>query len=126
MTIMEAVQAVDAVLDNPCTYAQKARWLSELDGQIFRRLHMTHGVEADQPHYDENADPETVLLVSAPYDGLYSAYLAGRILACMGETERSEYAHGDFQRRLSNFASDYHRTHTPPAKFLQYPGGRGW
>lgn len=113
MTILEAVQAVDAVLDDPCTYAQKVRWLSELDGQIFRRLHLTHGEQAGEPHYDENTDPQTELLVSAPYESLYSAYLAGRILECMGQRERSEYARADFQRRLDAFASDYHRSHTP-------------
>ena len=69
MTVAEAISIVDKLRPNQYQDTFKIKWLSKLDGLIFKEVFMTH---ADSPiesfeGYDENSQ-NTELLVPYPYD----------------------------------------------------------
>ena len=77
MTIREALETVDRLKPNQYGSADKLRWLSELDGAVYREILTQH--EMDVPAfagYTPEADLDgTVLLIAWPYDEIYRWYL---------------------------------------------------
>ena len=82
VTIRDAIEQVDRLKPNQYTTDEKVRWLSVLDGQIWREAITQH----DMPHddtfsgYDVGSDMDTELLVQDPYAvDIYINYLQSRI-----------------------------------------------
>ena len=77
MTIREALETVDRLKPNQYGSADKLRWLSELDGAVYREILTQH--EMDVPAfagYTPEADLDgTVLLIAWPYDEIHRWYL---------------------------------------------------
>ena len=80
MTIREALETVDRLKPNQYGSADKLRWLSELDGAVYREILTQH--EMDVPAfagYTPEADLDgTVLLIEWPYDEIYRWYMEFR------------------------------------------------
>ena len=71
MKIREAIETVDRLLSNQYETPDKVRWLSELDGIVYRDIICTHEHEKEpEPFmgYGEDVDLETQLLIPWPYD----------------------------------------------------------
>ena len=87
MTIREALETVDRLKPNQYGSADKLRWLSELDGAVYREILTQH--EMDVPAfagYTPEADLDgTVLLIAWPYDEIYRWYLEMKIDDANGE-----------------------------------------
>lgn len=126
MTILQAIQGFDAALDNPIPYARKVAWLSELDGEVFRALAPAYGAAGPAPRYDVSTDPQKLLLIGSPFEGVYEWYLRAQALSLMGEAERAAAANAEFIRRRNGYIADYYRSCTPEKKCLHYPGRAHW
>lgn len=63
--------------------------------------------------YTEETDPDTVLIVPAPWDALYLYWLEAQIDYYNGEMDRYNNAAGRFTLAQQEFIDHYHRTHRP-------------
>lgn len=91
MKIREAIETVDRLLSNQYETPDKVRWLSELDGIVYRDIICTHEHEKEpEPFmgYGEDVDLETQLLIPWPYDEIYRWYLGMKICDANGETTK--------------------------------------
>jgi hypothetical protein len=81
LKILEAISKVDALKPNTYTPEDKVDWLSNLDARVKSQIIDTHeGAEAVTfTGYDDNTDPQTELLVPAPYDEMYLRWLEAMI-----------------------------------------------
>lgn len=121
MTILEAIQQVDLQIPNRFSHEEKCRWLSELDGLIFRELHQLYegSEEMKCPVYE--ADTDHGLLVQEPYaQELYLRYLESRMDDAHGDTERYQNSRILFQAAYMNYARWYNRNHKPLSRERRY------
>ena len=116
MTINQAIALCDGLRPNQYPENVKIRWLSKLDGRIFRELMQTH---ADCPTdsfdgYDASTEGDTVLLVPAPYDeDVYNYFLQAQIDKENGETTRYNQSITMYNAAYRAYANAYHRDHMP-------------
>ena len=116
MTIQEAIALCDELRPNHYPEEMKIRWLSKLDGRIFRELLQTH---ADCPvdrfdGYNATTAEDTVLLVPAPYDeDVYNYFLQAQIDKENGETTRYNQSITMYNAAYRAYANAYHRDHMP-------------
>lgn len=119
MTIEEAVALVDRMKPNAYDHEIKVKWLSKLDGMIFREVILTHAGhhEREFTGYDA-AYPDTELLVPFPYDeDVYNYFLQMQIDKENGETAKYNQSAALFNNAYKTFCDWYNRTHMPlPAK----------
>lgn len=117
-TIDEVIARVDARKPNVYSDEDKARWLMELDGRLYRELFARWpaaqpeiGKKPPEQWPEEGGAP---LLVEPPYDGLYELYLEAMVDYYDQETEAYNNAAALFDQAESEFRKQYRRTHAPP------------
>ena len=115
MTIAEAISIVDKLKPNQYAESFKIKWLSKLDGQIFKEVFQTH---ADSPiesfeGYD-NSSTDTELLVPYPFDeDIYNYFLQAQIDKENGETAKYNQSITLYNNAFLTFQNWYNRTHLP-------------
>lgn len=116
MTIEEAIQQVDRLKPNQYTDAEKIRWLSLLDGQLWQEIILTH----QMPHadtfsgYASDVDTDTELLVPAPYDiDVYVNYLQARIDRENAETAKYNQSITMYNSGYTAWVNWVNRTYSP-------------
>lgn len=146
MTIQEAIDRIDALKPNRFSFEEKVAWLSNVDGQIWMEIMLTHehppvprcrpkpaddddwGPQPDPAPspFDEHGhfigytnatEPDEELLVKAPYaDDIYVYYLACQI--DLGNAEIVKYNNDKtlYNNALQAFADYWNRTHVPLQK----------
>lgn len=119
MTIKECIDQVDNVKPNQYSVEDKVAWLSFLDGIIINDVLKTH--EGYDSKYDEfeGYSPDrlgTKLIVEAPYDSLYPAFLKMKIDEENGETARYNNSATMYNSYLSVYKKWYNKTHLPLQK----------
>ena len=83
-TINKVIEQVDGVKLNTFDTEAKFNWLADLDGQIARLV-----MQQDEPvTYQYPKDMDKTLLVGAPFEGIYAAYLEAQI-----DLHNREYDH---------------------------------
>lgn len=124
MTINEAINKIDALKPNGYSHEDKTRWLSSVDGVIKAEIIDTHegGEDIVFEEYTGDTDPDTNLLVSAPYDDLYLRWLEARIDYANGEYSKFNNSITMYNAELSAFSNYYNRTHMPKGKKRKYFG----
>lgn len=78
MTVKEAIDHFDAIMNQPYERDLLIQWLSDLDGQAIREIFCYYdGSPApdDWQPYIDSYDLNAVLLIPAPYEGVYMDYL---------------------------------------------------
>lgn len=122
MTIIEAINKVDAIKINTYTHEEKVGWLSTLDGIIYNEIICTHeGADSVEfTGYDADTPLGTALLASAPYDEVYIRYLEAQIDEANGEIGKYQNSMALFNTAYSNFERHYNRTHMPIGKQFKY------
>ena len=122
MTIREAISQVDANVGNTCTQKEKIGWLSTLDLRVKLLIIDTHeGAEEVIFHgYEENTDPDTVLLVPAPFDEIYLRHLEAQIYYRNQEEDRCNNATDAFNAVWTDFRNYYNRQHMPLGTRLRF------
>lgn len=119
MTCQDAINKEDALKPNQYSEEAKIGWLRELDGIILQNIIMTHEHTEEQetlPEYDIS----TVLLVEAPYDAIYTAWLQVKIDYYVGEFARYNNSKVAFNDAMAEFERFYNRTHMPLGKHIKY------
>lgn len=114
MTLMEAINHLDAVKPNGYKQNEKIRWLSTLDGMIKKEIIETHedGEKVIFGGYTE-ADLTKTLIVHAPYDDIYIKWLEAKIDFANGEYLKYNNSALAFNEEYQRFARAYHREHRP-------------
>jgi len=115
MTINEAVELVDRMKPNQYDHETKVKWLSKLDGMIFREVITTHYGNTMESFdgYDE-AYPDVVLLVPYPYDeDVYNYFLQSQIDKENGEMTKYNQSITMYNNAFKIFQDWYNRTHLP-------------
>jgi len=124
MTIEEAIALTDRLKPNQYEHEQKVKWLSKLDGMIFREIIQTHdGNTIESFEGYEDSDPDTELLVPYPYDeDVYNYFLQAQIDKENGEFGKFNQNITMYNNSYKIFQDYYNRTHLPlPAKsFFKY------
>lgn len=115
MTINEAVELVDRMKPNQYDHETKVKWLSKLDGMIFREIITTHaGNTMESFDGYAGAGPETVLLVPFPYDeDVYNYFLQSQIDKENGEMNKYNQSVTMYNNAFRIFQDWYNRTHLP-------------
>lgn len=122
MTIIEAINTIDALYPNTYPQEKKIAQLSKLDGVIKREIIDKHeGSEGITFNgYDEKTPLDTVLLVPAPYDEIYIFWLQTWIDYWNGEIGRYNNSTLMYKSAYSNFERAYNREHMPKATKITY------
>lgn len=122
MTIKEAIDLVDKLKPNQYSETLKIKWLSKLDGQIYKEVFLTHedNEVASFNGYDD-ANQDTVLLVPYPYDeDIYNYFLQAQIDKENGEMGKYNQNITLYNNAYRNFQNDYNRTHMPLPKGTRF------
>ena len=122
MTISEAITMVDSLKPNGYSQTDKIEWLSLVDGMIKANIIDKHeGSEGITFNgYDDNTPDDTELLVKAPYDELYVAWLSSKIDFYNGEYAKYNNNIVRYNDTMSAFANYYNRTHMPNGKRIKF------
>lgn len=115
MTIIDAINRLDALIFNTYTQADKVEWLSRLDTEIKQQIIDTHEGAADISFsgYTENTPDDTVLLVPAPYDEVYLRWMESQIHYYNGEYDKFNASIVMYNTAFEAYAKYYHRNHMP-------------
>ena len=114
MTILGAINHLDAVKPNGYKQTEKIKWLSTLDGIIKAEIIDTHE-GADKvtfTGYTENSLRQE-LLVKPPYDDIYIKWLEAQIDYANGEYGKYNNSITLYNTAYDAFARYYNRTHMP-------------
>lgn len=123
MTIYEAINLVNKLRPNQYGDNLKIKWLSKLDGQIYKEVFQTHEGNTTESFsgYDDNASQDTVLLVPYPYDeDIYNYFLQAQIDKENGEMGKYNQNITLYNNAYRNFQNDYNRTHMPLPKGTRF------
>ena len=120
MTVKECIDIVDNLKPNQYSLRDKVIWLSFIDSIIIKDVLLTH--EGYDGRYDKfkgytEDDIYKTLLVSAPYDHLYTAFLKMKIDEENGETARYNNSASIYNTYMMEFRKHYNKTHMPLSIF---------
>lgn len=123
MTIQEALDQIDELKINTYSVEQKVRWLSELDGRVWSEIILTHeGVPAGVVFegYDQDTEPDTVLLAPNQYSEIYKHYLSAQIDDNNRDTQEYTKSMIRFNTAWQNLGDYWTRTHMPISRAPQF------
>lgn len=122
MTLMGAINHIDAVKPNGYSQVEKIRWLSTLDGIVKREIIDTHegGESVTFKGYDETTMATTELLVPHPYDDVYIRWLEAQIDYANGEYGKYNNSITMYNTAFSAFEKYYNRTNKPIKKDFKH------
>ena len=122
MTIIEAINRVDALKHNTYTQTDKVQWLSRLDWMVKKHIIDTHegAEEVSFTGYDDSTDLQTELLVPAPYDEAYLRWMEAQIDYHNGEYGKYNNSIDMFNTAYEGYQNYYNRTHMPLGKSMKY------
>ena len=122
MTIIEAINRVDALKHNTYTQTDKVQWLSRLDWMVKRHIIDTHegAEEVTFTGYNDSTDINTELLVPAPYDEVYLRWMEAQIDYHNGEYGKYNNSIEMFNTAYAGYQNYYNRTHMPIGKSMKY------
>ena len=116
MTVKECIDMVDNVKPNQYGIEDKVRWLSFIDRIIVEDVIKTHEGYHDEYEEFEGYSEDKLgakLIVDAPYDELYVAYLKMKIDEENGETARYNNSATMFNSYMTEFRKHYNKHHRP-------------
>ncbi|MBQ6928067.1 MAG: hypothetical protein IJQ36_07140 [Oscillospiraceae bacterium] len=112
MTAMEIIERLDLLEPNDYAPEQKLRWLSTLDGKIYREIIRTHEGGGAWPGPYLHGDEE--LIVPLPYgEDIYYHYLQAMIAAENSETQRYNKRMTMFNAAYQGWTNWYNASHMP-------------
>jgi hypothetical protein len=121
MTIIEAINRIDALKHNTYTQSDKVAWLSRLDAMVKKFIIDTHeGDEVTFTGYDDETNTSTELLIPAPFDEAYLRWMEAQIDYYNGEYEKYNNSIDMFNTAYSEYQNWYNRNHKPKGKKLKF------
>ena len=124
MTIIEAINQIDALKPNGFLQEDKIRWLNTVENYIKTEIIDTHeGAEnVTFTGYDMNSALDTVLIASAPYDILYLRWLEAQIDYANAELGKYNNSITMFNSAYADFRNHYNRKNMPKGTKIKYFG----
>ena len=115
MKIRQAIKNLDDLMFNTYTQSDKVAWLSRLDAMVKKHIIDNHEGAEDVifTGYDEDTDPETVLLVPAPHDEMYLRWMEAQIHYHNGEYDKYNNAIIMFNTAYEAYKAYYTCNHLP-------------
>lgn len=115
MTITQVMETVDRLRPNQFSNEDKLRWLSELDGVVYREILTQHetAVEPFAGYGAETQLDETELLIGWPHDEIYRWYLEMKMDDANGEMVRYNNSAAKYNTYYQAFQNAYNRAHMP-------------
>lgn len=115
MTIIEAINLIDAAKPNTYGQVEKIRWLSNIDWTIKKEIIDTHvgGEKVVFNGYTDDTPIDTQLLAPAPYDELYVKWLEAQMDYANGEFNKYNASMSMHNTYMSSFADYYNRNNMP-------------
>lgn len=128
MTVFEALAKVNALQPNQYDFDTKMSWLSQVDGEIFKDVILTHRNPSCRVMHRAECDPDMpshlilkpydcgddVLIVGAPYaDTLYIFWLQAQIAMQNSEIAKYSQFATQYNAAYQSYANFYNRTHMP-------------
>ena len=112
MTIMEAIQQVDALKPNAYSVRQKIQWLSQLEAMV-QSLVMDAHEDGGDPFtgFTDQTDPDTRLRMTAPFDMAYLYWLEAQIHYANEDLDLYNRAIVLFNGVYAEFKAAYKRSH---------------
>ena len=118
MTIIEAINRIDAIKPNGYTQTEKIKWLSTLDGVVKAEIIDTHEGSDGVPFkgYDDMTALTHALLIPHPYDEVYIRWLEAQIDYANSEYGKYNNSITMYNTALLAYEKYYNRTHKPLSK----------
>lgn len=115
MKIIQAITRLDDLMSNTYSHSDKVEWLSRLDTMVKKHIIDTHEGAEDVTFtgYDEETDPETVLLVPSPHDDMYLQWMEAQIHYYNREYDKYNNAIIMFNTAYEAYQAYYKREHLP-------------
>ena len=115
MTIIEAINRLDALKFNTYSQTDKIEWLSRLDSMVKRMIIDTHEGYQNVSFngYTAETPLETVLLVPAPYDEVYLRWMEAQIDYHNGEYDKYNNSIIMYNTAFESYAKYYKLHHMP-------------
>lgn len=110
VTINTVISRVDSIKLNTYTAEEKARWIIELEGRIYREIMRGFG-EYPVSEYPRDGDRE--LIATSPYDVIYDYYLFAMIDFHNREEGNYANSYDMFNEKYNEFAKAYQRSNRP-------------
>ena len=120
MKIIEAINKIDSLKHNTYSQSDKVGWLSELDYMVKLEVIDTHEGDAAFTGYNDTTDPQTELLIPAPFDKAYLLWLEAQIAYYNEEYEKYNNAMAMFQTAYEGYKNYYNRTNMPKGKRFKF------
>lgn len=122
MTIIDAINKIDALKHNTYSRSDKVSWISRLDSMVKRMIIDTHeGSESvNFTGYDDSTDLNTELLVPEPFDEVYLRWIEAQIDYHNGEYNKYNNAILMYNAAFEAYQNYYNRTHMPMSKSIKY------
>ena len=116
MTINEAITKTDELKPNSYPYLTKVKWLSTIDERVRHLMDRYADAERADDNllpYDEQTDPNALLLLPSAFDELYVHYISAQIDYFNEEYDRFNNSNAMFDGVWGDFERWYNRNHTP-------------
>lgn len=122
MTIIEAINRIDALKPNNYSQEDKVAWLSQIDGSIKKEIIDTHegGETIRFSGYNEETPLDTELLVPSPYDDVYVKWLEAQIDYANSEYGRYNNSMVAYNSALTSFERFYNRNNMPKGNNFKF------
>lgn len=116
MTIMEAIQQVDALKPNTYSVRQKIQWLSRLESMVQCLVIDAHAEGGDPfTGFTDRTDTDTRLRMPAPFDMAYLYWLEAQIHYANEDLDLYNRAITLFNGLYGEFGAAYKRSHRTKA-----------
>ena len=110
MTVNEAIDLLDSRQHNTFSRQEKIVWLSQLDALISKEVIGNQQFSG----YTTETDPQTRLLVPAPWEDIYLHYMQAQMDYINGEMTRYANAAAMYNTLYAAYKNHYNRANTPP------------
>lgn len=122
MTLIEAINRLDAIKPNGYTQSEKVEWLSNLDGMIKNLVIDTHedGEDIVFNGYNDETPLETELIVKSPYDDIYILWLESKIDYANSEYVKYNNSITRYNDIYQAFTNEYNRKHMPKGQAYKF------
>lgn len=118
MTLAEVLERIDRERPGESTEEEKLRWLSQVDGQWYREMVLTHegAEETTFAPYTTDGDKSVALLIAPPYDEVYIHFLYMQTDQRLGEIDRYNNDAALYNQGMLEARQAYNREHMPLQK----------
>lgn len=115
MTLAEVLERIDRERPGESTEEEKLRWLSQVDGQWYREMVLTHegAEETTFAPYTTDGDKSVALLIEPPYDEVYIHFLYMQTDQRLGEIDRYNNDAALYNQGMLEARQAYNREHMP-------------